>query len=225
MPRKPLPPRIASRKACLPSADMGGCLVVAGLRQVARGLEGEGVPLADLVGVEQPAVLRGDDLEAVLLADLGQDPLGQAELAVLAGDDRVLEPGALGEEENLLRAPLLAARARPIAPGAISAAPAARSIWRRFNVMVRISSMIRSRPARPGPGRASSGGVRRILTDSDSPRRRKNPDRPDSPQASVPPGPKSSRHRANRPYVDATSRRPGSSGERCIALAGEPKYG
>ncbi len=68
--------------------------------EVAGGLEGEGVPLADLVGVEEGAVLGGDDLEAVLLAQVGQDPLGVAQLACFPGDDRVLEARALGEEEH-----------------------------------------------------------------------------------------------------------------------------
>ena len=79
IPTNPLPDSMASKNAFRPSAEIGGVLVGRpGLGEVAGGLEGEGVPLADLVGVEHPAVLGGDDLEAVLLADLGQDPLGQA---------------------------------------------------------------------------------------------------------------------------------------------------
>jgi hypothetical protein len=79
----------------------------AGGGQVSGGLEGEGVPLADLVGVEQATVLGGDDLEAVVLADLGEDAFGVAQLGTLSGDDGVLEPRALGEEQDLLGAPLI----------------------------------------------------------------------------------------------------------------------
>src|SRR6185312_12476774 len=103
--------------------DRGFVLVLPHGRQVARGLEGEGVPLADLVGVEQPAVFRGDDLEAVLLADLGQDALGQAELLALAGDHRVLEPGALGEEQDLLRGALRGGSYLAPGPGAEQGGP------------------------------------------------------------------------------------------------------
>ena len=77
-------------------------LVVAGRRQVSGGLEDERVPLADLVGFKQSAVLGCDDLESVLLADLGQDPFGQSRLVAFAGDHRMLEARALGEEQDLL---------------------------------------------------------------------------------------------------------------------------
>ena len=77
MPTKPLPPRDGVEERLL-AVLRHRLAVLVGARggQVAGRLEGEGVPLADLVGVEEAAVLGGDDLEAVLLADLGQDPLG-----------------------------------------------------------------------------------------------------------------------------------------------------
>ena len=83
---KPLPPLMASRKACLPALLIGGLLVGLLLGEVAGRVEDEGVPLADAVGLKEASVLRGGDVEPLLLADLGEDALGQAELVPLAGD-------------------------------------------------------------------------------------------------------------------------------------------
>ena len=89
-----------------------------------------------------------------------------AELAALAGDDRVLEARALGEEEDLLRpAPSGAARARPSGPAPSTAAPAARSIWRRFSDddMVRVSALSRSGLAARRRARGQDQGGPTIL--------------------------------------------------------------
>ena len=74
MPTKPLPASIAASNffpcdMARPAADA--------LRSVAGGVEDEAVVLVQ-VAVEHRAVLAADDLEAVLLAKLGENLLGEA---------------------------------------------------------------------------------------------------------------------------------------------------
>ncbi len=95
-------------KGLLPVLGDWRGLVGAGRRQIAGRLEDEGVPLADVVGLEEPSVLGCHDLEAMFLADISQDALGVAELVSVPRDHRVLETGALREKKDLL-----AARLRP----------------------------------------------------------------------------------------------------------------
>jgi len=100
-PHEPLARRHGVQEAFLAFGGHGRVVApLVGLGQVAGGVEGEGVVLAQ-VAVEQAAVLGADDLESRPGPHLRQDLFGEGFAAVLAHDRSVLEALAPREVQHL----------------------------------------------------------------------------------------------------------------------------
>ena len=69
--------------------------------EVTRGVEHHGVKLRQVLRREFGAVLREDEFPVILLTEFAQLLFGKAGHALLVGDDIVLEPRGLGEEQDL----------------------------------------------------------------------------------------------------------------------------
>src|SRR5207247_1146910 len=73
----------------------------------------KGVELREIIRCEQAAVLAEGEIKMMFGAKTGEDVLGETGFVAAALDDRMLEAGGLGEEEDFFGARLRRAGQRP----------------------------------------------------------------------------------------------------------------
>ena len=89
------------QKLVLAFGGHGGRLCFVRLGKDAAGVKGDSIVLIE-IAIEDPAVFRADDLEAVAFAQFGEDSIGDTGLAVLDFDGLVLKTGRAREVKDLL---------------------------------------------------------------------------------------------------------------------------